>query len=205
MRCEALGRGVAALLLVLVSTFASANDTDINRQPGCLREQLFVNETIAKVHRDGAPVGAKIMGPGTSQPLNDPAYPGWNKYQHSVIEREFVQGAGYVTRWQMVVHYMYNPANGVTAQVKLKNTHASGCQGQISPVGEVSDSGGAGGGGSNPGIGASVDLSISGAWIYTYMWDHYYGTVKLVDLSFEPSGFIKYNDPPPIYYQEVER
>lgn len=102
----------------------------INRQPECLREQLFVDELLAEIASQGAPIGQSIM-----YHFKDPLYQqGWIKYEAAQITTHLDVPNNLRTRWAIYVHYMYAPSTQAVAQVKLKNTYTSGCQGVLSGI-----------------------------------------------------------------------
>lgn len=102
----------------------------INRQPECLHEQLFVDELLAGIASQGAPIGQPIM-----YHFDDPLYQqGWIKYEAAKITMHLDVPNNLRTRWAVYVHYMYAASTQTVAQVKLKNTYTSGCQGVISRI-----------------------------------------------------------------------
>jgi hypothetical protein len=100
---------------------------DLNRQPACLREQLFVEQTLATIATTGAPVGSEIIPAAF---INDPSYSGgnWSKYQTGQIDR--VANSTGTVRYAMTIHYMYNHVTNAVSQVKLKNSEQAGCVGE---------------------------------------------------------------------------
>jgi hypothetical protein len=108
------------------SIWGVAHAEDINRNPECAREAAVIDNMLLKIHSAGAPQGQQIMGP-----MNDPRYNdgNWYKYQYAEIDRVHRTVSPETKRYVVTVHYLYNIKTGATAQVKLKNTHHSGCVG----------------------------------------------------------------------------
>lgn len=98
---------------------------DFNRQPGCLREGLFMSEALSYA-KAGNPPGSIIM---TS--FGDPRYQGsgWVKYEFGRFYSEWRTGMPVALEFRTVIHFMYNINTGVVDQMKLKTAFQYGCQG----------------------------------------------------------------------------
>lgn len=114
------------------SGFAGDNDgttgkaMDFNRQPGCLNEQIFMDQTTSNVIAQGSPIGTYVP-----LKLGDPLYSNgeWEKWQTEVIMDSWSIASNRTTTRRIMVHYMYNATTNTVAQMKLKNSYEYGCVG----------------------------------------------------------------------------
>lgn len=198
-----LVRLLKLIAVVLCLSHLSAFAQGAGRQPQCQREESAMRLLKNALLEERVPLGLKKMGPGTSYPLDDPLYSdgNWAKYEYDFIERELDAKKRTLTRYFIRIHYMFNLKTGYSEQFKLKNDLDQGCRGQMSyNVGTPTSQA------ENDAIGlAKLDnFGLSGVWVNTYVYDHYYQTLTFVDRSFVPDGSpVFFMEPPPIYYQQV--
>jgi hypothetical protein len=115
--------------LLSLSTLA-LGQVDVGRESACSREDYALLEAISAL-KNGSPIGTIIFD-GTT--LGDPRYAGgtWVKYSYTRIDRStnVTTDPGYLTRYRIEIHYMYNTVTKAFEQLKLKNTAQEGCVGQ---------------------------------------------------------------------------
>jgi hypothetical protein len=133
----ALDYGISGWGLAVAANTASGHDDGtrgnsdtFNRQPGCLKEGLFMDE-IAGSALNGDPQGTVIFDNPTVPPYNAA---GWKKYGVVRISHQWSQQTNMITRWRWNVHYMYNIYTHEVSQLKMKNSYETGCIGQKKPA-----------------------------------------------------------------------
>lgn len=104
--------------------------------PGCLREQLYMEQALARL-ASGQVVGLEIIRP---EQIGDPRFNdgNWSKYAEGVIDR-FPVGSPQdpvrmIRRFKMEIHYMRNLATGEIADFKFTNSVQEGCDGYEQPA-----------------------------------------------------------------------
>lgn len=100
-----------------------------NRQPGCLYEDMHLQEFSGLV-ADGL---AGSIGRNLNLTLHDPRYQGaWEKRQFQVRRHRPDPTVFGVDRMYIhSIHYMYDRATGAIAQVKFVNSFEAGCIGFV--------------------------------------------------------------------------
>ncbi|MDO8033564.1 hypothetical protein O3297_09060 [Janthinobacterium sp. SUN128] len=96
--------------------------------PGCLDESYVIADVIATVNLTGMPVGTYVP-----LDLKDKLYDNgeWEKWEYNRISDSWKKPDPYTIQKRIRVHYMINRATGAIAQVKLKNSYQSGCEGVV--------------------------------------------------------------------------
>lgn len=106
-----------------------------NRQPECLREQMWYDSKILDVVKNG-PAGVRIA---LQNEIGDPRYAGqgWEKWEITELDKQWSRANPNVsTVFKLQMHYLYNVQTGAIVQAKLKNSRQEGCTGKQVPVGQ---------------------------------------------------------------------
>lgn len=122
---------VCLLLSLVVPSTANA----ARYEPGCLREQQFLAETLSYLNQ------RKFVGLSIPIDFGDPRFNDgyWEKMQYDIIIREpDYPGGPMRTRYKIVIHYNYNRLTLAVDDIKFVNTVQEGCVGQpIADAGNI--------------------------------------------------------------------